>query len=131
MDDRDLLQLAAKAAGIAVYWVEYHDQPPEGNEGFWAVRNDGPHNRRSGDGRLWDPLDDNGDALALAVNLRLVVDCDFEVGDRDLATHCCAFDGKTNYAAIEHHRHGPYAATRRAIVRAAAALAHTSSGETK
>ncbi|MFU6990833.1 hypothetical protein [Pseudomonas paraeruginosa] len=56
MNDRELLELAAKAACYQVEWV----------------RNSGCHYRCEEDiGReRWCPLDDDGDALRLAVKLR-------------------------------------------------------------
>lgn len=101
MNDRELLEAAAKAAGMSCKhfserWGGLHVQQPD-NSGEWYI---------------WDPLTDDGDALRLAVKLRLVVD----VGDQ--AVH--AF--KEGPGEVEAHGDDPYAATRRAIVRAAAAL---------
>lgn len=96
MNDRELLERAAKAAGIELKW---HDDGT-------AFAN----NRAPGYWGVWNPLTDNGDALRLAVKLGLLhtyhMDCvaamvDFDATDPDPY---------------------PYAATRRAIVRAAAAL---------
>jgi hypothetical protein len=59
--DRELLELAAKAAGIRInYWVYDNDD-------------DSPSVLESGG--IWNPLTDDGDALRLAVKLGLVVDC--------------------------------------------------------
>lgn len=88
-EDKELLELAAKAAGIEiigfgeVFWV------PEGEELQ----------------RPWNPLIDDGDALRLAVKLGLLAD------DGYTATFCNALD-----------KDDPYAATRQAIVRAAAEI---------
>ncbi len=75
MSDKELLELAAKAAGIKVHgladkFVAQHDYGPDG----LCVAND-----RGGDS-LWNPLTDDGDAFRLMVklNLNLYVDCAFE-----------------------------------------------------
>ncbi len=58
MTDRELLGLAAKAAGIALRW------PGAGS---------GLHPRRTDDDswNTWNPLEDDGDALRLAVKLNV------------------------------------------------------------
>lgn len=92
MTDRELLELAAKAAGIDVT----------------AVVADGiPH--RFGGG-YWNPLTDDGDALRLAVRLSLLEE------HPDFAYKLAEESG---------HPHDPTAATRRAIVRAAAEIGKT------
>lgn len=60
--DRELLELAAKAAGIVVRWHEQSHYGPtmeimEGEEG----------------GPPWNPLTDDGDALRLAERLRFTL----------------------------------------------------------
>ena len=108
MTDRELLELAAKAAGIELHWE--HDRPQR----IELFRGHLPNFED------WNPLTDNGDALRLAVKigrsrtLQLVVgvggaDCQF---DHPLVT---AFESGDD----------PYAATRRAIVRAAAEIGRT------
>ncbi|MDD2730388.1 hypothetical protein [Malikia sp.] len=94
--DRELLELAAKAAGIEVT----------------AVVADGiPH--RFGGG-YWNPLTNDGDALRLAVKLGIsVIQWSVDVS----ATH-----GPTGREWPEPWGSDPYAATRRAIVRAAAEI---------
>ena len=61
MNDRELLELAAKAAGIEVEWSDITGC-------FWS------------DGDSWVPLTDDGDALRLAVKLGLCVRIDNRVG---------------------------------------------------
>jgi hypothetical protein len=99
--DRELLERAARAAGIELLWS---------SEPGWAPKFKGERMQS------WNPLDDDGDAFRLCVRL--------EIG-------------------AQHHHHGigwvdagtlnvgwfkeliggdPYGATRRAIVRAAAAM---------
>lgn len=94
--DKELLERAARAAGIELLWS---------SEPGWAPK------LKSERMQSWDPLSDDGDAFRLAVKLEI---------------------------QVIHHHHGvgwvdagffkeliggdPYAATRRAIVRAAAAI---------
>jgi hypothetical protein len=109
MTDRELLELAAKAAMIECRgWC-----PPGG-------RSDGWHGMYTGDGETgawsqWNPLTDDGDALRLAVKLRLEVRID------DFDTLCHGFVAR---GAAETHADytDSHAATRRAIVRAAAEI---------
>jgi len=63
MNDRELLELAAKAAGID---LKFKGTIPYSRTGLGAS--------------IWDPLSDDGDALRLAVNLGICIqfipDCD-------------------------------------------------------
>lgn len=105
-EDRELLELAAKAAGLP---VEFQDEDgPMDVNGWWPCG-------RSEDGDVeewWNPLEDDGDALRLAVKLGIVLD----------PTRGKTFAGTTQYDAVEDHGDDPDAATRRAIVRAAAEI---------
>jgi len=106
MTDRELLQFAAKAADCGVRWeVDY---------GCYSVPSEhGP--------RRWNPLNDDGDALRLAVKLGLDVEMH---GCTATMPYACAFDCAKNIAEeVEADDGDPYAATRRAIVRAAAEIA--------
>lgn len=89
MNDRELLEAAAKAAGIEILgWSR--ETPSVGFE------------------TAWNPLTDDGDALRLAVKLGLFTGPDF-----------------FHYRSLERFGHqdkDEYFATRRAIVRAAAAI---------
>lgn len=106
MNDRELLELAAKAAGTDLRW---HDG--------W----NGMPDLASIDGFVWNPLTDDGDALRLAVKLRLdVMTCgrhakqdEIQVGGAVVAT---------TFQPIAHPYDDPLTATRRAIVRAAAEI---------
>lgn len=62
----------------------------------------------------WNPLTDDGDALRLAVSLDLVVYCS--------RPSPSASSPGGSHAHVEFGRADPYAATRRAIVRAAAEI---------
>lgn len=103
MTDSELLELAAKAAGIYKDALDCEWYDPHG-----YVRPD------------WNPLTDDGDALRLAVKLRL--ECMYEA--TELGPCHCQFwiAGEGFKQVIEPHNDDPYAATRRAIVRAAAEI---------
>jgi len=66
MEDRELLELAAKAAGIDIYW----------NDVAGAYLHNVPAGSRPGLTGLvaWKPLRDDGDALRLAFTLEMSVD---------------------------------------------------------
>lgn len=114
--DRELLELAAKAAVIELRWHE-----PEWAEDWCYIPSaKPPHNRRESDamaGVIWNPLDEDGDALRLAVKLGLDVKVDgFKAQSREPL-------GEDWFVEQHDGAEGAYAATRRAIVRAAANLA--------
>lgn len=99
MNDRELLEAAAKAAGIRVCW-----------HGGDAVPR---HMDRTEPPRIyWNPLTDDGDALRLAVKLNIDIFSAIE------ARMCETDHGTTS----EPEGDDPMAAQRRAIVRAAASL---------
>ena len=99
MNDRELLELAAKAAGIELASKPFiHAHQSDG-----ALRSDGVY---------WNPLTDDGDALRLAVKLKLCL-----LWQHD---YLMAYSG--DVAERERDLSDPYAATRRAIVRAAAEI---------
>ena len=97
MTDKELLEAAARAGGFDVGW--------HGGDLFLVCES-----RRV---VKWNPLTDDGDALRLAVKLR--IDVDFHA-DNTVTTWS---DDWQEVAWLGD----PYAATRRAIVRAAATLA--------
>lgn len=106
MTDRELLELAAKAVGIEV---------------MGYGREDGDLRLRGG--AYWNPLEDDGDALRLLTRLAFRELCISEIGAgvswrRSGSQHGFKCD---EYAS--EHGGDLNAATRRAIVRAAAALA--------
>lgn len=99
MSDHDLLTLAAKAANIKGRWVTVEN----GNRFLYRKDNQ----------QMWNPLIYSEDAFHLAVKLRLKIVCDAEQSEvSDDQCLCC----------IELHGNDADAATRRAIVRAAAAI---------
>jgi hypothetical protein len=115
MDDKALLEAAARAAGDAFEWgLDWHDK------GAPLV-----------DGRDWYPLDDDGDALRLAVKLKLNIGFGSERLQGSHWDHVEAFaepdeDGRS-FCPSEEMGGNPYAAVRRVIVRAAAALSNLES----
>jgi len=93
MNDKELLELAAKAAGmdgLGLFWNERL-------KCLWDA-----------EGFTFDPLEDDGDALRLAV--KLVLGIRFYI------------DGVGVGESYEMNNADPQAATRRAIVRAAAEI---------
>ena len=116
MTDRELLEAAAKAVNGGAWHPLTHDTP-------------------SG---KWNPLDDDGDALRLAVKLRINIEHG-QYSDLSLWINTVSVTAKTHIGAgrgislfddakrtandhAEPFGDDPYAATRRAIVRAAAAM---------
>lgn len=100
MNDRELLELAAKACGMTVH------------EALGKIGK--PISLYS----VWDPLNDDGDALRLAVKIGF--DVRILHGD---ANYTQIEKRQTHTGrATEYHGNDPYAATRRAIVRAAAEI---------
>ena len=101
--DRELLKLAAKAAGFTIVDIV---------ESVAIVKADHPIAFK------WTPLTDDGDALRLAVKLNFDV-CRGLRGP-DIGTAVLVMHGTLTVA--EYLGDDPYAATRRAIVRAAAEI---------
>lgn len=106
--DRELCILAAKSAGI-----ELENADSDSPYLFYEERNGSTISFIS-----WCPLIDDGQALRLAVKLNLEV----FTKDEPFDTVAVSKYGMEEIYA-EHRAGDPYAATRRAIVRAAASLA--------
>lgn len=116
MTDKEQLELAAKAAGIEL-WHE-------------DVFINALTQKVSQSGILrWNPLTDDGDALRLAVKLKIEV---YHANDEGEAVYASYVKPNSAIAyCIEYyddydHHGSPYAATRRAIVRAAAEIGKAS-----
>lgn len=114
MTDRAVLEMAAKAAGI-----EFHNENNNGSGGRWIkvepIPGVFPTHYQS-----WNPFTDDGDALRLAVALKL--SCRYYTGVIEVVEH-----DKTGFNRCFDYRlrNGGgdlYADTRRAIVYAAAAI---------
>ena len=99
MNDRELLELAAKAAGTIYVDGESWDEEAG-----------------------WNPLTDDGDALRLAVKLRIMLNREINCGYDIVEAIGPERDDMTCHCSTESIEGDPYAATRRAIVRAAAEI---------
>jgi hypothetical protein len=105
MTEKELLEMAAKAAGINGWFVPPHKNNPGL---WWGIE---------AEGIRFNALTDDGDALRLAVKLNLSADffhCEILVG---YTPNCNDSD-----QVVEQTGADPYAAARRAIVRAAAEI---------
>lgn len=99
MTDRELLELAAKAAGYDVVFV-HDDKIP--------MRRCAPSGPKL---RIWNPLEDDGDALRLAVKMKM----DIRIYGDEVRVYCCGIIASEWPPDFD-------SATRRAIVRAAAGI---------
>ena len=100
MNDKELLELAAKAAGVKALWSP---------DGVLRDCTNGHPAQNIYSAPPWNPLTNDGNALRLAVKLNLTV-CSGPV--YSYVVGCTQ----------EPNNGDPYAATRRAIVRAAAEI---------
>ena len=119
MTDRELLELAAKAAGYKQYyshWLGRDSFVTYEEEVYSEIKERRVVAEKTMD---WNPLTDDGDALRLAVALRLRVGTDGQ--SLYSSIQCWRPHHDTPYVA-ELEGTDPYAATRRAIVRAAAEI---------
>jgi hypothetical protein len=113
--DRELLELAAKAAGM-------NDWKFTGT-GMAKMLDPNRPETTGSIGRDWNPLTDDGDALRLAVALHIGHDYFVDIA-RD--EHCCAWINHRSVRGLvrvyEPYGADPCAATRRAIVQVAALI---------
>ncbi|MFU4253938.1 hypothetical protein ACOAQN_13690 [Pseudomonas aeruginosa] len=108
MNDRELLELAARAAGIDPVLAE-------------------PINFSTGVEYYWNPRDDDGDALRLAVKLRMEIDHNHPADER--AWVSVRTQGERTCAVEEFDDESlRAAATRMAITRAAAEIGKSMGG---
>ena len=120
MTDRELLELAAKAAGLR------HIQYTNDYDGSMGLMQCDEHGRHT---YTWNPLNDDGDALRLAVKLRIDIDHGSPLDNsRYVCASCCGVEMvRDAVRAVEEFEDDVGVqrayATRRAIVRAAAELA--------
>lgn len=112
MNDRTLLELAARAAGIKARWFKVNQWRRLDGCRLHTGQKDvfGTHHRKP-----WNSLTDDGDALRLAVTRGLVVTPDRE-NQRTLVSNQAGHE----YCAIYWDKLGEMAATRLAITEAAA-----------
>ena len=113
MDDKTLLELAAKAAGSPVVIGRNHSDQPD----IWRID-------EAGDRIEWNPLTDDGDALRLAVKLNLHIGIDCESAGCVVIQWGFDASGESAGSIVQEApiTGDDYAATRRAIVRAAAEI---------
>jgi len=125
MTDRALLELAAKAAGLTINAKQQAERDKivdASAASLWLT--DGT--------TAWNPIKHDSDALHLAVKLRLSIESDASVevgyypgigGEYDIGVEVWLVhaDG-TSTTVFELYDKDPHAATRRAIVRAAAEI---------
>lgn len=112
MNDKELLELAAKAAGVKGVWHEWWDDQTDSTSCGIAPK--GACGRD-----WWNPLRRDGEALRLAVSLHLIImvnpTCTETAAPGLVRT-------RENFADSGGDK---YAATRRAITRAAAEIGRT------
>lgn len=106
MTDKELLELAAKAAGLPHQWHEVWG-------GMFVPRQDGTWGTEP-----WNPLGDDGDALRLALALRLMIAWD-KWNNSEYA--CIRHRGLKEEIGIQIDQ-SPEKTVRRAIVLAAAEI---------
>lgn len=114
MTDKELLQLAAKAAGLKCKWFKVKQWSLTGRCKICTgtINVFGTHHAKP-----WNPLTDDGDALRLAVKLEI------DVTHYQNSVEAIAWlDGELSDFISEEIATCRISATRRAIVRAAAAI---------
>ena len=112
--DRELLELAAKAAGYKI--LEHHQSARDAlvdpaTASLWI----------DGVSTGWNPLKDDGHALRLAVQLRMLIEPARTMSGTFVEVHAYP-SGRGDCSGVERLGQDDCAATRRAIVRAAAAI---------
>jgi hypothetical protein len=110
MNDKELLKLAAKAADITLsHWDRERKtfSPVIGVAGPW-----------------WNPLTDDGDALRLAVTCKIDIEFDYIDFEKAIAWYCLDDKHSGLWSKVDEsvYTGDTFAATRRAIVRAAAEI---------
>ncbi|ERY52208.1 hypothetical protein AN459_14375 [Pseudomonas aeruginosa] len=112
MNDRTLLELAARAAGIKARWFKVNQWRRLDGCRLHTGQKDvfGTHHRKP-----WSPLTDDGDALRLAVLLNLEI-------------HSPQSDPTVMFRTAEHDVFYQDTCIRRAIVRAAAEIGKSMGG---
>lgn len=117
MNDRELLELAARAIGGSHLEV-YNIGDRHGVSGYFPEH---PNSLT-----YWNPLADDGDALRLAMALELGVVCKRESDPYERNSSVVTDPYRAGQLRIvEKHNGNPEASTRRAIVRAAAEIGHS------
>lgn len=119
--DRELLEMAAKAAGMRVL-SEGSKWPREDIGWFFCERGDGGalFDRSTRSLTKWDPLTDDGDALRLAVKLKICIEFGHCLDDAPVVR--CGPEWQRDTWPQVGCFPDPHKETRRAIVRAAAEI---------
>ncbi|ENC9802820.1 hypothetical protein ABLG07_005196 [Pseudomonas aeruginosa] len=123
MNDRTLLELAARAAGIKARWFRVNQWRQVGGYRMQTGQEDvfGTHHSKP-----WNPLTDDGDALRLAVQLDITIGPEHpDVVGKSL---CRASWNNRNMSLGEFGDGDKPYAYRRAIVRAAAEIGKSMGG---
>ncbi|VVE82872.1 hypothetical protein [Pandoraea sputorum] len=123
MIDRELLELAAKAAGLTklTCWSEEIRDYDSPHYGMAALHASGC----GGECGSWNPLEDDGDALRLAVKLRIAIHYEFSMDkeDEDVVEALVNQDRANVWRGMSMGLSGDAnVAVRTAIVRAAAEI---------
>lgn len=113
MEDRELLELAAKAAGFV-----FNNCKIDG--ALWGCFEGAP----SQVSKPWNPLENDGDALRLAAKLRMYIEPARTMGGAFVEVHAHP-SGRGDCAGVAPLGGDDNAATRRAIVLAAAEIGRT------
>lgn len=116
MTDREMLELAAKAAGMRIHAKNQaeRDEIGFGDKGLWIV----------GGSSGWNPLTYDGDALRLAVKIGMLIDVRYTQQESIRYNRATYWPEPSRGEVIEFgdEEMDPAAATRRAITRAAAEI---------
>ena len=112
MTDNELLELAAKAAGLGVFWGHPSSDCYDHNKLYLE------QDKVMYTAREWNPLKNDGDALRLAIKLGISI----LSGTYKVVCEIIPQEDSGNIAVHEQYGSDEYAATRRAIVRAAAEI---------
>ena len=111
MTDRELLELAAKAL-----WLNIKAEKLDADDSFLGFIVGAKNTRER---VLWNPLTDDGDALRMAVKLRM---------DIVFGANYVIVDGNVQYPTV-NNADDPYLAVRCGIVRTAAEIATQRAGQ--
>ena len=116
MTDRKLLELAAKAAGLNIKTCRV-----DGDDTFTHLVVGARNTKERTD---WNPLADDGDALRLAMKLKMSIEIHYTEGEPDHPWLRIVYTRARRWEHVfaDDYLRDPCAATCRAIVRAAAEI---------
>ena len=118
MTDRELLELAARAANVDVKLIKRRNTAVcEGDDYYEDLPEDRWYFVLKDFSQKWNPLTDDGDALRLAVKLGIIIEYRREVPACFAYHYALHLEVREPNASLD-----PYAATRRAIIRSAAEI---------